>query len=96
MIIRNLIYKYFRLVLSASKADQLDANNKRLKNEAEKHELESNSIKAELKKVKSENKELKDENHQLEVGLREVLGQLRENPMLQSEGGEVGLILTYS
>jgi chromosome segregation ATPase len=75
--------------LSSSKADQLDANNKRLKTEVEKHELESNNIKTELKKLKSQNKELKDENHQLEVGLREVFGQLRENPMLQSEAGEV-------
>ena len=76
--------------MSSPKADQLNANNKRLKIEAEKHELESNNIKTELRKVKSENKELKDENHQLEVGLREVLGQLREHPMLQSEAGEVG------
>ncbi|CAB4002084.1 Hypothetical predicted protein, partial [Paramuricea clavata] len=77
--------------LSSSKADQLNANNKRLKTEVEKHELESNNIKTELKKLKSQNKELKDENRQLEVGLREVFGQLRENPMLQSEAGEVFL-----
>ena len=55
----------------------------------EKHEAESNNIKTELKKLKSQNRELKDENHQLEVGLREVLGQLRENPTLQSAAGEV-------
>jgi cell division protein FtsB len=57
----------------------------------EKHEVESNNVKTELKKLKSENKELKNENHQLEVGLREVLGQLRENPILQSAAGEVSV-----
>ena len=48
-------------------------------------------MKTELKKIKTENKELKAENHQLEVGLREVFGQLRENPMLTSNAGEVHL-----
>lgn len=79
------------IVLSSTQTGQLQANNQRLKKEIEQHEKDSSDVKVELKKMRTENSELKAENHQLEIGLREVLGQLRENPMLQSEVGEVQL-----
>ena len=89
MLIYRTGSQFIVTVLSSNKADQLEANNKRLKQEIEKQAKDTDSIETELKRIKKQHKELKAENHQLEVGLREVLGQLRENPMVNAAGGDM-------
>ncbi|KAM7435378.1 hypothetical protein ABFA07_014699 [Porites harrisoni] len=61
------------------------ALNKRLEGEVEKNEQQIENYKTNMKKIETENKELKEENKQMEVGMREILAQLKERAQKDSD-----------